>query len=86
MPDKYLANYLRLSLDDGGAGESNSIENQRRVVGNYIAANPDFAGMPATEFSDDGYTGTNFDRPGVKKLLEAARRGEIGCIIVKDVT
>ncbi|MCL2578261.1 MAG: recombinase family protein [Defluviitaleaceae bacterium] len=82
----YIISYLRLSLDDGGDGESNSIENQRRIIENYITANPDFIGIPTKEFADDGYTGTNFNRPGFNKLLEMVRRGEVACIIVKDLS
>ena len=80
----YIAAYLRLSLDDDGPGESNSIISQRQIVKDHISSMPDLAGMSVMEFVDDGYSGTNFDRPGVKRLLAAARRGEIRCIIVKD--
>lgn len=84
--NKYIAIYLRLSLSDGENGESNSISNQRELIMNYIASSADFADMPLTEFIDDGYSGTNFDRPGVKQLLEAAREGKVCCVIVKDLS
>ena len=83
---KYILKYLRLSLDDGGDGESNSIENQRYIIDDYISAIPEFTNIPVLEFSDDGYTGTNFERPGIKKLLEAVRCGEVSCIVVKDLS
>jgi len=44
------------------------------------------ANMPSFEAVDDGYTGTNFKRPGITKILDAARRGEVACIIVKDLS
>ncbi|MDR1116959.1 MAG: recombinase family protein [Oscillospiraceae bacterium] len=84
--NKYIAEYLRLSDDDGNSGESGSIASQRQIVESYISTVPDFSGMPVKEFIDDGYSGTNFDRPGVKLLLEAVRGGEVSCIIVKDLS
>ena len=84
--DKYLAEYFRLSLDDDGIGESNSISSQRQLIDGYISTVADLADMPTVEFVDDGYTGTNFDRPGVKRLFEAVRRGEVSCIVVKDLS
>ena len=82
----YLAVYLRLSLDDEGLGESNSISSQRQITLDYISSVPELAGMQVKEFIDDGYTGTNFDRPGIKRLLDAVRRGEVSCIVVKDLS
>jgi len=82
--DKYITEYLRLSQDDDNAGESNSITSQRQIIENYIGAVPEFSGLPVKEFIDDGYSGTNFERPGVKQLLKAVRKGEVSCIIVKD--
>jgi len=84
MCKKKIYKYYRLSLDDENAVESNSITNQRQIVESHLAAISELATMPSVEAIDDGYTGTNFDRPGIKHILNAARRGEIACIIVKD--
>ena len=82
--NKYIACYLRLSKDDDNAGESNSIVNQRQLIKEYIYSSDEFFEMQTLEFIDDGYSGTNFNRPGIKKLLEKAQKGEIECVIVKD--
>lgn len=81
---RYLvAIYLRLSKeDDKWKEESNSIAMQRILLRRYIEEN--FADYEIIEFCDDGYTGTNFDRPGMQEMLERIRNGEIDCIIVKD--
>lgn len=82
--DKYIAMYLRLSQDDDGYGESNSITSQRQIIEAYIRTASEFSSLPVKEFIDDGYSGTNFERPGVKQLLEAVRHGRVNCVIVKD--
>lgn len=75
--------YLRLSKDDERAGESLSIENQRRILTEYALQN----GMTIyDEYADDGYSGTNFERPAVKRLLEDAKEGRINTILVKDLS
>ena len=81
------ATYLRLSKDDGdfsfsGKTESNSIHNQRELLKNYLLSHPDI--VHVAEYADDGYTGTNFERPNFQKMMDAIRRGKINCIIVKD--
>ena len=78
--------YLRLSSDDGTADESNSIKSQRDILHNYIASDPVLASTEVLEFTDDGWSGTNFERPQVKELLDLARKGSIGCILVKDLS
>ena len=89
MDEYVIAKYLRLSLEDGDLDpnekdESNSIKNQRKLIDGFIQAR--FAGkkVKVIEFVDDGKSGTNFNRPGITKLLELAKNGEINCIIVKD--
>lgn len=75
--------YLRLSKDDEKAGDSLSIENQRYILRKYVADN----GLELIdEYVDDGYSGTNFDRPEVQRLLEDAKNGKIDTIIVKDLS
>lgn len=78
-----IAIYLRLSKeDDYLQDESNSITNQRHILNNYIKMN--FNNYEVTEFTDDGFSGTNFSRPAVTELLEKAREGHFDCILVKD--
>jgi DNA invertase Pin-like site-specific DNA recombinase len=85
MTDKHyiVALYLRLSLDDG-YGESESISNQRKLLKLYISSRDELAGCEILEFADDGYTGTNFNRPAVTDMLNQAKNGKINCILVKD--
>lgn len=80
-----IAIYMRLSQDDGYLeAESNSIVNQRQLLHFYIAEH--FENYELLEFVDDGYTGTNFNRPGVAELLDKVKEGKIDCIIVKDLS
>ena len=81
-----VAVYLRLSLDDDNARESDSIVNQRALLTSYIQNHEDLKGYKMIEFCDDGFSGLSFDRPGVKRLLDQVRSGQISCIIVKDVS
>ncbi len=75
--------YYRLSKDDERAGESLSIENQKRMLEKYAHEN----GFEVVdEYIDDGWSGTNFQRPGVQRLLEDAKNGRINVIIVKDLS
>ena len=75
--------YLRLSRDDEQQGESNSISNQKSILMKYAKDNR----FPnPTFFSDDGYSGTNFNRPGWNNLLEQVEAGKIKTIIVKDMS
>ncbi|MCI8483728.1 MAG: recombinase family protein [Lachnospiraceae bacterium] len=62
--------------------ESGSITMQRILLKNYAADH--FTNYELLEFCDDGYTGTNFERPGIRKMLEKIKKGEIDCVIVKD--
>lgn len=81
--NRVIALYLRLSLDDGH-GESESILNQRKMLKNYVSSRDEFAGHEVVEFVDDGYTGTNFNRPAASEMLKQAKAGKINCIVVKD--
>lgn len=75
--------YLRLSRDDGDEGESNSITNQRELIKSYA----DKAGFKIVkEFIDDGYTGSNFDRPDFKRMLNDLEKKDCKTIIVKDLS
>lgn len=78
-----IAIYLRLSKeDDKWKEESNSIAMQRVLLRKYIERN--FVDYELAEFCDDGYTGTNFERPGIQKMLERIRNSEVNCVVVKD--
>ena len=78
-----IALYIRLSLEDSKY-DSLSIENQRLVLHEYAASMSEAAGAEIIEFVDNGYSGTNFERPQVQKLIEMVRENRIDCIIVKD--
>lgn len=90
--EKHLALYLRLSQEDVDVksnalkDESNSIHSQRLILRKFVEDSPELRGMPIWEFQDDGYTGTNFDRPELQRMLGLARSGEVGCILVKDLS
>lgn len=78
-----IAIYLRLSKEDRDKkDESNSIGNQRMLLEEYVRKN--FKHYKLKEFADDGFSGTNFQRPGVTEMLDQVREGEIDCVIVKD--
>ena len=84
---KCLALYLRLSLEDEGEkDESNSISNQRKQIYEYIHHDSELSRYEAMEFSDDGYSGTNMNRPGMQKMLKEVKANKIQCIIVKDMS
>ena len=83
--DKVLAIYMRLSIsDDGELDESNSIKAQRDQIYQFISEKEDFKDYEIEEFCDDGYSGTNFERHAVQRMLELAENGAIKVIIVKD--
>ena len=85
MQDKYIiVKYLRLSLEDGDCPESDSIKNQRTLLDAHIAFIFKDIKYEVIELIDDGYTGTNFNRPDFKKLLVLAETHQIHCVIVKD--
>ena len=81
MDKQILAKYIRLSLDDTQS-DSMSIEHQRLILDKYIL-DSELDG-PVQEFVDNGFTGTNFERPAVQELLELVREGKVGAILVKD--
>lgn len=82
--------YLRLSQEDGDIAhgsdsESCSISSQRSCIQQFLAAHPD---LPDTcmEVVDDGYSGTNLERPGMQRLLQLVDAGEVGTVIVRDLS
>ena len=87
---KKIAAYLRLSLSDkdlgeNGKDESNSIESQRMLIRNYLTGHSEIVGE-VVEYKDDGYTGLNFNRPAFRDMIEDAKKGYIGTIVVKDLS
>lgn len=82
-----IAMYLRLSNEDRDKGqteESNSISAQRVLLTKHIEELMQGQPYSIVEFCDDGYSGTDFKRPGIQALLEAAKNGNVNVIIVKD--
>lgn len=83
--DKYVVvKYLRLSLEDGDKAESDSISHQRDLTDYFIHNTFKDKKVDVVELVDDGYTGTNMNRPGMKKLMVLAETSSINCIVVKD--
>lgn len=76
--DIRAAAYLRLSIEDGDKAESNSIGNQRELIRDFVAERPEL--HLVGEYADDGYTGTNFERPGFTQMMEDIKSGKINCI------
>ena len=75
--------YCRLSRDDDVQGDSNSIQNQKKLLSKYAKE----YGLSNTKFFvDDGYTGTNFNRPGWIEMTEAIEAGYIGTVLIKDMS
>ncbi len=86
MPKQKIYNaglYVRLSQEDMRSGESLSVENQKLILTRYAAEQ----GWNIHDiYVDDGYSGTDFDRPGVQRLLDDAKNGVINLILVKDLS
>lgn len=82
--DKYTAAlYCRLSQDDGQVGESGSIQTQKVLLTSYAKAN----GYEVFDcFCDDGWSGTNFERPSFKRMIAAIDAGKVNMVIVKDLS
>lgn len=78
-----IALYMRLSLEDEKY-DSLSIPNQRLILREKAMSLPEWDGAEILEFVDNGYTGTNFERPAVQQLLDMVNLGRINCIMVKD--
>ena len=71
-------------IEDGDKAESNSIGNQRELIRDFVAERPEL--HLVGEYADDGYTGTNFERPGFTQMMEDIQSDKINCIIVKDLS
>ena len=81
--DKITPLYERLSRDDELQGESNSISNQKQMLEDFARRN----GLPnPTHFTDDGISGTQFDRPGFLAMMEEVEAGRVEAIVIKDMS
>ena len=81
--DKWMAFYCRLSRDDDNEGDSNSIQHQKQILEKYAKDR----GITNYKFYvDDGYSGTNFNRPGFQEMLADIDAGYVDCVIVKDMS
>ena len=76
--------YLRLSVEDNGKKDADSLENQRELLLSYVADRPYLELVEIYE--DNGFTGTDFERPDFQRMLEDAQKGKINCIVVKDLS
>ena len=76
--------YIRLSREDGDREESNSIASQRELLTEFVDTQTDMTSPRL--YTDDGYTGTDFDRPDFQRMLNDLRAGIINCVIVKDLS
>ena len=76
--------YLRLSVEDNGKKEAESLENQRKLLVEYVASCPylELAGV----YSDNGFSGTDLERPEFQRMLKDVQEGKIDCIVVKDLS
>lgn len=90
MAEYVIGKYIRLSQADRDLitkrekSESESISHQRDLLQNFINSHGEFQNCKQMEFFDDGYSGTNFERPAFEKMIEKVKQSEINCIIVKD--
>lgn len=76
--------YCRLSREDGDRAESDSIGNQRLMLEEYVYSRPELSVYDV--YIDDGYTGTNFDRPSFCRMMQDIEKGHISCVLVKDLS
>ena len=81
--DKITALYCRLSKDDGTNNESMSISTQKTMLKEYAKRN---GFLNCRFYVDDGYSGTNYDRPAFRQLIEDIRNGEVATLITKDLS
>ena len=86
MVENFLntAFYIRLSREDSNKGESESIITQKKILSQYIYNKPEFILFDI--YIDDGYSGTNFERPSFQRMIEDIEKGFINCVIVKDLS
>lgn len=76
--------YVRLSREDGDKEESNSVTGQKDLIRDYMARHPEL--RECAMKVDDGFTGSNFDRPAFQEMMAEVKAGKINCIVVKDLS
>lgn len=86
MQYKMVFAYLRVSREDREGEESNSIGNQKLLIEQYLDRHEELKGAEVQFFSDDGYSGTNFDRPGFRNMMEKIKLDSSCCVIVKELS
>lgn len=79
-----VAEYIRLSREDGDKAESDSIGNQRKFIADYIKRKSDFCLYDT--YIDDGFSGTNFNRPNFLRMIADIEAGKVNCVVVKDLS
>lgn len=79
-----VAGYIRLSREDGDKEESDSVGNQRKLIAEYVESRGEFSMYEF--YVDDGYSGTNFERPAFHRMIEDLREGKADCVMVKDLS
>lgn len=79
-----VAVYIRLSREDGDKEESDSVGNQRKLLTEYVAKKEDF--ILYDTYIDDGYSGTNFNRPSFQRMIADIEDGKVNCVVVKDLS
>ena len=84
--DKYLISYERLSKDDPDSEESSSIMYQRMIISDFVKNDAELSCFELKEYADDGYSGTNLDRPGMQEILQLVKENKVYGIVVKDLT
>jgi len=88
MSKKQIAVYIRISMADEDVGEgkaeSNSVANQRKLINRFLDQHKELSGHTRTEFCDDGFTGTNMDRPAFQEMMKQVKAGMFSVICVKD--
>ena len=85
LPNKWnVALYIRLSVQDGDKAESNSVVNQKELLDMFMSKDKELNFY--NYYIDDGFSGTNFERPSFKKMMEDIDRGLINTVIVKDLS
>ena len=85
----HAAVYVRLSKEDGAVAlrekaESNSIANQKSLIREFLKNKKDI--VIEQEYVDDGFTGSNFERPAFQMMLEDIKKGRVDCVVTKDLS
>ena len=84
----HVGQYVRLSKEDGDKPESDSIQNQQRIISKHIEYMEQQGEQIASVkvYSDDGYAGGSLNRPAFQQMMRAVEAGEINCVIFKDLS